>query len=89
MAYPYFQLHYLYQDQFENKDLEGKDIAFGSSGAPVTLISDKSRVYKGGSWADLTYWLSIGTRRYLDEDKSSCTIGFRCAMDRLGGRTNR
>ena len=79
----------VYQNQFENKDLDGKDIAFGSSGAPVTLISDKSRVYKGGSWADLTYWLSIGTRRYLDEDKSSCTIGFRCAMDRLGGRPKR
>jgi len=78
----------MYQNQFENKDLDNQDIAFGSSGAPVTLISDKSRVYKGGSWADRAYWLSAGNRRFLDEDKSSDAIGFRCAMDRLGSPTN-
>ncbi|MEL6357042.1 MAG: SUMF1/EgtB/PvdO family nonheme iron enzyme, partial [Bacteroidota bacterium] len=49
-----------------------------------TLISDKARVYKGGSWADRAYWLSPGTRRFLDEDKSNRTIGFRCAMIRVG-----
>ncbi len=49
-----------------------------------TLISDKARVYKGGSWADRAYWLSPGTRRFLDQDKSSRTIGFRCAMTRTG-----
>ena len=78
----------MYQNQFENKDLDNQDIAFGSSGAPATLISDKSRVYKGGSWADRAYWLSAGNRRFLDEDKSSDAIGFRCAMDRLGSPTN-
>ena len=77
----------MYQNQFENKDLDNQDIAFGSSGAPTTLISDKSRVYKGGSWADRSYWLSSGNRRFLDEDKSSDAIGFRCAMDRLGSPT--
>jgi len=50
----------------------------------TTLVSDKSRVIKGGSWNDRAYWLSPGTRRFLDEDQSSSTIGFRCAMDRLG-----
>lgn len=50
-----------------------------------TLISDKSRVVKGGSWADRLYWLSPGTRKYKDEDKSDRTIGFRCAMTRVGG----
>jgi formylglycine-generating enzyme required for sulfatase activity len=49
-----------------------------------TLISNKSRVYKGGSWADRAYWLSPGNRRFLDEDKGSAMIGFRCAMDRVG-----
>jgi gliding motility-associated lipoprotein GldJ len=49
-----------------------------------TLISDKARVYKGGSWNDRAYWLSPGTRRYLNEDQSSAQIGFRCAMDRMG-----
>ncbi|TXB61510.1 SUMF1/EgtB/PvdO family nonheme iron enzyme [Phaeodactylibacter luteus] len=49
-----------------------------------TLVSDKTRVYKGGSWADRAYWLTPGTRRYLDQDKASRTIGFRCAMTRTG-----
>ncbi|MEJ7735973.1 MAG: SUMF1/EgtB/PvdO family nonheme iron enzyme [Chitinophagaceae bacterium] len=50
----------------------------------TTLISDKSRVIKGGSWDDRAYWLSPGTRRFLEEDISSSTVGFRCAMDRVG-----
>jgi hypothetical protein len=47
-------------------------------------ISDKTRVYKGGSWKDRPYWLGPGTRRYLDERKSTNDIGFRCAMTKLG-----
>jgi gliding motility-associated lipoprotein GldJ len=47
-------------------------------------ITDKSRVYKGGSWRDRAYWMVPGTRRYMDEDKSTDDIGFRCAMSRLG-----
>ena len=49
-----------------------------------TLISDKSRVYKGGSWNDRPYWLTPGSRRYLEEDQALSTLGFRCAMDRMG-----
>lgn len=49
-----------------------------------SLISDNTRVYKGGSWKDVAYWLSPGTRRYLDQDSSTATIGFRCAMIRAG-----
>jgi formylglycine-generating enzyme required for sulfatase activity len=52
----------------------------------TTLVSDKSRVYKGGSWDDRAYWLSPGTRRHLEEDQSTATIGFRCAMDRFGSQ---
>ncbi len=47
-------------------------------------ISNTARVYKGGSWRDRIYWLNPSTRRYLDQDKSSNTIGFRCAMSILG-----
>ena len=72
----------MYQSDFETYDLEGNLI--NSNGSPKTLISDKSRVYKGGSWADRTYWMGCGTRRFLDEDKTSDMIGFRCAMDRMG-----
>lgn len=49
-----------------------------------SLVSDKSRVYKGGGWNDRAYWLSPGTRRFLEEDKSSAYLGFRCAMTRTG-----
>lgn len=49
-----------------------------------SLVSDKSKVYKGGSWADRLFWLSPGARRYKDEDKSSRDLGFRCAMFRVG-----
>jgi len=49
-----------------------------------SLISDKTRVYKGGSWKDIAYWLSPGTRRFMDQDSSTATIGFRCAMIRAG-----
>ena len=50
----------------------------------TTLINDHSRVYKGASWADRIYWAKPGTRRYLDERQSTATIGFRCAMTRVG-----
>ena len=50
----------------------------------VPRISDQTRVYKGGSWKDRTYWLSPGSRRYMDERKSTNDIGFRCAMTKLG-----
>jgi len=49
-----------------------------------TLISNKSRVYKGGSWKDRPFWLNPGTRRFLDQDKSNSTIGFRCVSSAFG-----
>jgi formylglycine-generating enzyme required for sulfatase activity len=52
-----------------------------------TLISDKSRVIKGGSWADRAFWLSPGSRRFKDEDKGDRSTGFRCAMIRTGSPT--
>jgi hypothetical protein len=39
---------------------------------------------QGRSWADRIYWANPGTRRYLDERQSTATIGFRCAMTRVG-----
>ncbi len=50
----------------------------------TSLISDRSRVFKGGSWIDPAYYLSPGTRRFLDEDMAANYIGFRCAMTRVG-----
>ena len=49
----------------------------------TSLISDRSRVYKGGSWKDRAYWLNPGTRRYRDEGSAANDLGFRCAMNRV------
>lgn len=49
-----------------------------------SLISNKSKVYKGGSWKDVAYWMAPGTRRFLEQDSATATIGFRCAMIRAG-----
>jgi len=52
-----------------------------------SMVNDHSRVYKGGSWQDRPYWLIPGTRRFLDESKSTRDIGFRCSMLRVGSPT--
>ncbi len=50
----------------------------------ATKISNTCRVYKGGGWKDRLYWLSPAQRRYLEQDKCTNDIGFRCAMHRVG-----
>lgn len=70
----------IFYNQEENNLGDSRMYDYGNS----TLISNRSRVYKGGGWDDRIYWISPGTRRYLDENKSSASIGFRCAMDRVG-----
>ena len=78
----------MYQSEHEEFGLNGAQVKPGDRTSwPTTLISDKSRVYKGGSWKDRAYWLASGSRRFLDEDKSTCTIGFRCCMSRQGSPT--
>ncbi len=67
-------------DYLDGDDVSEVEYDYGET----TLINDKSRVIKGGSFADRAYWLSPGTRRYMQEDKSSRAVGFRCAMTRTG-----
>ncbi len=55
-----------------------------NDGTMTSLVTDHSRVYKGGSWRDRTYWMGAGTRRFLDEEDSRDDLGFRCAMIRVG-----
>ncbi|TND04258.1 MAG: gliding motility-associated lipoprotein GldJ [Bacteroidetes bacterium] len=50
----------------------------------TSMLNDKARVYKGGSWKDRAYWMVPGTRRYLDQNQATAFLGFRCAMDRVG-----
>lgn len=62
----------------------GYDNKTKNPAAYSSMVDDDVRVYKGGSWKDVAYWLSPGTRRYLEQDSSLSTLGFRCAMIRAG-----
>lgn len=75
----------MYQNDHEEYNLTGSSIKPNDRTSwPTTLVSDNARVYKGGSWRDRAYWIVGSNRRFLDEELSSATIGFRCAMDRVG-----
>ncbi|MFC3416329.1 gliding motility lipoprotein GldJ [Algoriphagus hitonicola] len=50
----------------------------------ISMFTDDIRVYKGGSWRDVTYWLAPGTRRFMHQDSATNHIGFRCAMISIG-----
>ncbi|WP_010135647.1 gliding motility lipoprotein GldJ [Ochrovirga pacifica] len=50
----------------------------------TTLITNYSRVYKGGSWKDREFWLDPGQRRFLEEYMATNYIGFRCAASKVG-----
>ena len=60
---------------------------YDQSNDRTTLINDKTRVYKGGSWKDREYWLDPAQRRFYPQDKATDYIGFRCAMSRVGSKS--
>lgn len=60
------------------------NVKYDPSDILVPRVSDRTRVYKGGSWNDRIYWLNPTTRRFMDQSESSSTVGFRCAMSMLG-----
>lgn len=68
----------------ERDTITGKDILVNDAKKRTTLISDNTRVYKGGSWSDREYWLDPAQRRYLPEYMATNYIGFRCVSDKLG-----
>jgi gliding motility-associated lipoprotein GldJ len=53
----------------------------------TTLVDDYVRVYKGGSWRDRAFWLDPAQRRYFPQDLATDYIGFRCAMSRVGSKS--
>jgi len=63
--------------QKENLKIDPTDVLAPS-------IDDQTRVYKGGSWKDRIYWLSSGSRRFLNQKQRTNDIGFRCAMSMVG-----
>lgn len=68
-----------------DNDMRGyKDEEMEALYGKTTLINNKSRVYKGGSWNDRAYWLNPGTRRFMQQDESNAMTGFRCAMTMVG-----
>ncbi len=67
---------------FNNETLPEQDPMYQYNES--TMIGNTVRVYKGASWKDRQYWVSPGTRRFLEQSQSTDYIGFRCAMDRLG-----
>jgi len=72
----------IYYDQEDAEEEETEQLMYEYG--VTSLISDESRVYKGGSWKDRAYWVVPGTRRFLDQNEATSYIGFRCAMDRVG-----
>ena len=75
---------------FTDEEGEGEEAKSETNGmynyGKTSMIDDKARVVKGGSWKDRAFYLSPGQRRYLDQNQSASWIGFRCAMDRVGSR---
>lgn len=57
---------------------------YNPEGHPNDRDHDRMKVYRGGGWSDVAYYLSCGTRRYFYSDSSASHIGFRCAMSRVG-----
>ena len=62
---------------------------YDKSNTRTSLINDKVRVYKGGSWKDREYWLDPAQRRFYPEDMATDFIGFRCAMSRVGSKSKK
>ena len=62
---------------------------FDKSSKRTTLVNDDVRVYKGGSWRDRAYWLDPAQRRYFPQDMATDYIGFRCAMSRVGPKSEK
>jgi len=81
-----------YRENYRKGDVrnygDGDNEDFVSYGyGEYSLISDESRVIKGGGWEDRLFWLAPGTRRFKQEDKADRDLGFRCAMIRVGGES--
>ncbi|GAA4237129.1 gliding motility lipoprotein GldJ [Postechiella marina] len=71
-----------------SRDENGKIIReYDKADNRTSLINDKVRVYKGGSWKDREYWLDPAQRRYFPQDMATDYIGFRCAMSRVGSKS--
>lgn len=76
--------HQVYSDSIGNMERE-----YDKSSKRTSLINNEVRVYKGGSWRDRDYWLDPAQRRYFPQDMATDYIGFRCAMSRVGSKSQK
>ncbi len=65
------------------------DRQYDKDGSRTTLVNNEVRVFKGGSWRDRDYWLDPAQRRYFPQDMATDYIGFRCAMSRVGSKSQK
>ena len=72
---------------FRKVEGTGVERQYDKTSTRTSLINDKVRVIKGGSWRDRDYWLDPAQRRYFPEDMATDYIGFRCAMSRVGSKS--
>ncbi len=78
------------QDSLGNPIGEEKFLKeYDKSDTRTSLVDDNVRVYKGGSWRDRAYWLDPAQRRYFPQDMATDYIGFRCAMSKVGPKSNK
>ena len=76
------------------KDLVAKGYRWVTVNGPYACVTEQDVRQITSDHTDLrelhmvenlqAYYLIPGTRRFLDENQSTATIGFRCAMARLG-----
>jgi len=70
-------------------DSSGVVREYDESNDKTTLIDNKVRVYKGGSWRDRAYWLDPAQRRFYPQHMATDYIGFRNAMSEVGGKSKK
>ena len=70
-------------------DKNGNVIGTYDNTVKTSLVTDQSRVYKGGSWKDRAYWLDPATRRYMEQYNATDFIGFRNAMSKIGSNASK
>ncbi len=70
-------------------DSSGVVRKYDESDDKTTLINNKVRVYKGGSWRDRAYWLDPAQRRFYPQHMATDYIGFRNAMSEVGGKSKK
>ncbi|MBQ0739961.1 gliding motility lipoprotein GldJ, partial [Aquimarina celericrescens] len=79
-------IHYVGPDA---EDSTKMDRRYDESTKRTTIVDNKVRVYKGGSWKDRAYWLDPAQRRFMPQDMAPDYIGFRNAMSRGGTKAKK